>query len=68
MANNERTGCGCLSLFGSGSVAAAVLSAALNHSFWWSALHFALGWAYVLYALLARTKELGPALRAMFGL
>jgi hypothetical protein len=50
-----------------GSVVAAVISAALNHSFWWGLLHFILGWVYVLYAALLRTKEIVPALKAMFG-
>lgn len=48
------------------STVAAVLSAALNHSFWWGLLHFFLGGIYVLYALLCRSKEIVPALKAMF--
>ena len=58
---------GCLLPFGYGSVVSVVLSAALNHSFWWGALHFFCGWFYVLYALLVRSKEIIPALRHMFG-
>lgn len=56
-------GCGC----GIGSILAAVLSAALNHSFWWGLLHFILGWFYIMYALIWRSKEIVPALRQMFG-
>ena len=51
---------------GIGSVCAVILSAALNHSFWWGVLHFIFGWIYVLYAVLFRTKEIVPALKAMF--
>ena len=54
-------GCGCL-----GSVLAAVISAALNHSFWWGLLHFFLSWIYVLYALIVRHREILPALRQWF--
>jgi ABC-type multidrug transport system permease subunit len=50
-----------------GSISAAVLSAALNHSFWWGLFHFFCGWLYILYALLCRSKEILPALSAMFG-
>lgn len=57
-------GCGC---FGLGSAVATVLSCALNHSFWWAVLHFCFGWMYVLYAAIARSREIVPALRAMFG-
>jgi len=53
--------------FGLGSVVAAVLSAALNHSFCWGFLHFVLGWIYVLYALIVRSREILPALRQMLG-
>lgn len=49
------------------AIIAAVLSAALNHSFWWGVLHFFLSWIYVLYVLIARSSEIGPALKAMFG-
>jgi len=62
--SSSSSGTGCVGL---GSVLAAVISAALNHSFWWGFLHFILGWLYVLYALLVRTKEILPALRQMFG-
>lgn len=54
------------SMFTLGSVIAAVLSAALNHDFWWGVLHFFFSWVYVLYALLIRTKEILPALKHMF--
>lgn len=50
-----------------GAICAAVLSAALNHSFWWGLFHFFCGWLYILYALLCRSKEIVPALQAMFG-
>ena len=50
-----------------GAIGAAVLSAALNHSFWWGVLHFMFNWVYILYALLVRSKEIIPALKAMFG-
>ena len=49
------------------SIIAAVLSSALNHSFWWGVFHFLCGWMYVLYALIARSSEIIPALKAMFG-
>ena len=49
-----------------GSVAAAIISAALNHSFWWGVLHFFLGWIYILYVAFYRTKEVLPALKDMF--
>lgn len=51
-----------------GNILAAVISAALNHSFWWGLLHFFCGWLYVLYALLARSNEIVPALKIMFGI
>lgn len=51
---------------GLGCIAAAIISAALNHSFWWGVLHFFLGWAYILYAAFYRTKEILPALKDMF--
>lgn len=63
LSNHTRNG-GC---FGLGSILAIVLSAALNHSFWWGLLHFFLGWFYVLYVLLVRSREIVPALKAMFG-
>lgn len=59
--NNSSSGC-----IGMGSVCAVVISAALNHSFWWGVLHFIFGWIYVLYAILFRTKEIVPALKHMF--
>lgn len=60
-ATTNSSGCGCL-----GSVIAAVLSAALNHSFPWGVLHFFLSWVYVLYALIVRHREIAPALGAFF--
>jgi hypothetical protein len=51
---------------GLGAVVAAVISAALNHSFWWGLLHFCFGWIYILYAVFFRTKEIWPALVKMF--
>ncbi len=62
--NNSGSGCG--GTIGLGSVIAVILSAALNHSFWWGLLHFFLGWIYVIYAVLVRTKEILPALQNMF--
>jgi hypothetical protein len=60
---SKKSSGGCIGL---GSVCAVVLSAALNHSLGWGVFHFFCGWFYVLYALLLRTKEVVPALRAMF--
>ena len=64
MRNNGNSGAGCS--FGIGSVVAVVLSAALNHSFWWALLHFFCGWLYVLYALICRSHEIVPALKGFF--
>lgn len=64
MSAKKHAGCGCFSL---GSVCAAILSWALNHSVGWAIFHFILGWIYVLWAVFTRTKEIVPALRAMFG-
>ena len=50
-----------------GCVGAAVISAALNHSFWWGLFHFFCGWLYILYAALVRSQEIIPALKIMFG-
>lgn len=58
---------GCTLPIGAGSILAAILSAALNHSFWWGVLHFFFGWLYVVYAVIFRTKEIWPALSKMFG-
>lgn len=60
MSNNKGS---CIGL---GGIAAVVISAALNHSLWWGLLHFILGWCYVLYAVLFRTKEIVPAIKQMF--
>lgn len=62
--SSSKGGCGCS--FGVGSILAAVISYALNHSFWWAVLHFILGWFYILYVVFARTKEIIPALKQMF--
>jgi len=62
--SDDSSSAGCE--IGLGSVVAVILSAALNHSFWWGLLHFVFGWIYVLYAVLFRTKEIVPALKAMF--
>jgi hypothetical protein len=59
---SSSSGCG----LGIGSIVAVVISVAFNHSFWWGLLHFILGWLYVLYAVLFRTKEIVPALKSMF--
>ncbi len=60
---SKKSSGGCIGL---GSVCAVILSAALNHSLLWGIFHFFCGWFYVLYAVLFRTKEIVPALRAMF--
>jgi hypothetical protein len=62
MSNRSSSSCG----IGFGSVVAAVISWALNHSFWWCVFHLILGWVYVLYAVFFRTKEIVPAVKAMF--
>jgi oligoendopeptidase F len=49
-----------------GSMIAAVISAILNHSFWWAILHFFCGFFYVIYALAFRSHELVVAFRTMF--
>jgi hypothetical protein len=64
MSESSKDGCECS--LGLGSVIAVIISAALNHSFWWGFLHFFLGGFYVIYAVLFRTKEIIPALRSMF--
>lgn len=63
--NNANAGAG-IGLMG--SILAVVMSASLNHSFWWGVLHFCLGWIYVIWALLVHSVELIPALKLMFGL
>ena len=50
-----------------GLVIAIVASWSVNHSVLWAIFHFLLGWIYVLWAAFMRTKEIVPALRAMFG-
>jgi hypothetical protein len=61
MSNERNVGC-----FTIGGVCAVIISAALNHSFWWGLLHFFLGWFYVLYTVFFRTKEIIPSLKSMF--
>lgn len=51
-----------------GSLIATVISASLNHSFWWGLFHFFCGWLYVFYVLLCRSNEIAPALKLFFGL
>ena len=63
MSNSDSSSGSCI---GAGSVIAVILSAALNHSFWWGLFHFFCGWVYVLYAVLFRTKEILPAIKEMF--
>jgi len=50
-----------------GSLIAVIFSWALNHSVGWAIFHFFCGWLYVLYAALARSAEIIPALKVMFG-
>lgn len=64
MSENNSVGCS----FGLGSIIAAIISSALNHSFWWGLLHFFLSGFYILYAVLFRTREIVPALKEMFGI
>jgi hypothetical protein len=61
--SSANTGGECVTV---GSVVAVILSAALNHSFWWGVLHFFFGWLYVIYVVLCRSHEIMPALKAMF--
>jgi hypothetical protein len=64
---SDKNNIGCAFPIGAGSILAAILSAALNHSLWWGILHFFLGWFYIIYAVIFRTKEIWPALSKMFG-
>ena len=66
MSDNNRSS-GCTINLGVGSAIAAVLSYALNNSFWWMVFHFFCGGFYVLYAAIFREKEIIPALQKMFG-
>jgi len=50
-----------------GSVMAAIISWALNHHIGWAIIHFLCGWLYILYAAFARSEEILPALKTMFG-
>ena len=61
--NNSGAGVSCI-----GAVIAAILSAALNHSFWWGVFHFLCGWFYVIYVVIVRGPEIIPALKVMFGI
>lgn len=47
---------------------AALISYALNHSFWWAVLHWFCGAFYILYAICIRGKEIIPAVKALFGI
>lgn len=51
-----------------GCVIGAIISSALNHSFWWGLFHFFCGWFYVLYAAIVRSEEVVPALKLMFNI
>lgn len=66
MSNN--TEYGCFVPIGFGTVVAATISYALNHSFWWAVLHWFCGWFYVAYAIFWRSYEIGPAVKRLFGL
>ena len=48
------------------SIIAAILSAALNQSFWWAVFHFICGPIYIIYVLCVRSHEVFPALKALF--
>ncbi len=61
--NTSSVGCGCL-----WSIPACIISYALNRSFWWALLHFFCGGFYIIYVVFARGREIGPALKWMFGL
>lgn len=37
---------------------AAVLSSAVNHSFWWGLLHFFMGWWYMVYWMIVHSNAL----------
>ena len=63
MSKDDSSSNGVLSL---GTILAAVLSWALNHSVGWAILHFVFGWLYIVYAVITRTKEIVPALKNMF--
>ena len=67
MSKESNGGCGCSIPFGLGGVLAAVISYALNGSFWWAVLAFIFNWFYVLNVVFFRTKEILPALKAMIG-
>lgn len=64
--SNENSGSVTITLV-PGSLVAVIFSWALNHSVGWAIFHFFCGWLYVLYAALARSAEIIPALKAMFG-
>ena len=55
------------SLFPFGLIAA-IISYALNHSFWWAVLHWIFGAFYIIYAICVRGKEIIPAVKALFGI
>ena len=60
--DSSRGGCGV----GCGSFFAIILSVALNKSILWALIHAVFGWLYVVYALVFRMSEIGPALDHMF--
>ena len=52
---------------GVGGIIAAIISWALNQHIGWAIVHFLCGWIYILYAAFARSEEIIPALKTMFG-
>jgi len=44
----------------------AVLSWALNHSFWWAVFHWIFSITYIVYAICVRGHEIMPALTKLF--
>lgn len=49
-----------------GTGVAFVVSYALNHSVLWAILSYFLGWIYLLWVIVTRTKEIWPALVRLF--
>jgi len=59
------SGCGCS--IGVGTLLGLMMSFILNGiTFWWALFHAFCGWAYILYALIWRAKDILPALRRWF--
>ena len=52
---------------GGGGIIAAIISWALNQHIGWAIVHFLCGWIYILYVAFARSEEIIPALKTMFG-